>query len=171
MMEIVMKTISINSKNLARATFVWLAIFTVYEIVDSLMWMTQTSTMFLAHPALGKFSGYDAAMMGDGSLQRLPIIVGKWIGMAKFFLTGALLTVLIFGNNKARGFLFAWNFICLMIMSAALYPTLDHIAVQYPEDFSNGFSKMWTLETLVGVFSGIFCVVAIASEVLAQQEK
>ncbi len=61
------------------------AIFTVYEIIDSLMWMTQTFTMFLAHPALGNFSGYDATMLGDGVLQRLPIIIDRWIGMAKFF--------------------------------------------------------------------------------------
>lgn len=159
-----------NSKNLARAALAWLAIFTFYEIVDSYQWMTKTAETYTAHPALGTFAGYEAAMQGDGSLQRLPIIMGKWVGMAKFFLTGALLTVLFFGNNRARIFILAWIFGSLMVMSFALYPTLDQIVAQHPEDFSNGFSKMWALETAVGVLSGIFCLVAVASEILAHRE-
>lgn len=154
----------LNSKNLSRAALVWLAIFTTYEMFDSFQWMVNTESMFTAHPALGKWAGYEATMQGEGALQRLPIVTGKWIGMAKFFLVGALLTVLIFGNNRARAFILFWNFICLMIMSLALYPTLDAITSQHPEDFSNSFSVMWGLETLVGVLSGLFFLCAVVSD-------
>lgn len=109
--------------------------------------------MLVDHPMLGTFVGYGEMESAGDSTQRLPIIMGKWIGMCKGFWAGSLLAVALFGNNLIRTFVHGWNAVGLTIMSIGLYPTLDQLALLYPGDFSYGFSNMRTLEAIFAALS------------------
>ncbi len=144
---------------------IWIWIMFAFEAMESFLWMTQTKEMLLEHPKLGAFFGYqDIISSGTESAQRLPIIMGKWIGMCKGFWAGSLLAIALLSNNRTRTFASAWIAVGLTIMSLGLYPTLDEIALSFPTDFSNGFSGMTTLEAIFAMLSAIAMIFGIIVE-------
>lgn len=161
----------LSSKILKRIMLAGFSIFVLFELWDSYQWMTNTHEMYTVHPALGAFLGYELAQNGDGSLQRLPIIMGKWVGMCKFFLSGTLIAVVISRSNRAMTFLSAWNLGFLSMMSFAVYPTLDEVASQYPEDFTNGFDGMWWFATVLAIYFLALLVVGLAAELAERNER
>ncbi|WP_299496686.1 hypothetical protein [uncultured Shewanella sp.] len=161
---------SLNYQVLTKIVLVWIWVMIGFEAMDAFNWMIRTEQMYMQHPAMGTFQGYKIALAGEGALQRLPIIMGKWVGMCKFFWVGTLLAVAFFGNNRLRTFINGWNAVFLGVMSLGLYPTLDNIAAQYPKDFSNGFNSMWAMETLFCLLSALVFFIGIIAEIKRKKD-
>ena len=164
----------INHKAVNTAVTTAVYLFAVFELKDSFDWMFTTEKMFTKHDALGSFVGYElinaAADEDRPALIRFAWMMGKWVGMAKFFLTGAILSTATFGSLEGKVFFLGWGSMSLGIMSLGLYPTLNEIRDAHPEDFSpGGVDKFWKMETGFGMFS--FLAAAAGAVSLATKGK